>query len=146
MHRLPIGEHIVAFKPDVVIYTLRILALKRYRQVRIRCYRLVLQSGLCETLFQKSFKHKWLRFVLESINILLKEKFETKVNWTVWVQNSWQMNQQRFRDPQIPAWCGACICHPTAPEAEAGRVKDSLGYIASFGHPEVWNKWFHCQN
>lgn len=47
MHRLPIDEHIVAFKPDVVIYTLRILALKRYRQVRIRRYRLVL---LCNEL------------------------------------------------------------------------------------------------
>lgn len=80
MHRLPIDEHIVALKPDVVIYTLRILALKRYRQVRIRRYRLVLQPGLCETLFQKSFKREWLRFVLESINILLKEKSETKVN------------------------------------------------------------------
>lgn len=38
------------------------------------------------------------------------------------------MDQQRFRDSQIPAWCGACICHHTAPEAEAGRVNDSLSY------------------
>lgn len=47
MNALPIDEHIVAFKPDVVIYTLQTLALKRYRQVRIRHYRLVL---LCNEL------------------------------------------------------------------------------------------------
>lgn len=80
MNALPIDELIIAFKPDVVIRTPLILALERYRQVRIRRYRLALPCneleaslGYVKPCFKKVLNTNG--YILSwRILILLKEK------------------------------------------------------------------------